>query len=47
MRIYTQNEKFTIWEDIDFTYFIEMRGEPMELKQFKTAGEAICEASER
>lgn len=47
MRIYTQNEKYTIWEDIDFTYFIEMRGEAMELKQFKTAAEAICEASER
>ncbi len=47
MRIYTQNEKFTIWEDIDFTYFIEMRGEVMELKQFKTAAEAITEASDR
>lgn len=47
MRIYTQNNKFTIWEDIDFTYFIEMSGEAMELKPFKTAAEAICEASDR
>ena len=47
MRIYHTNDKFTIWEDTDFTYFIEMRGEPMEFKQFKTAAEAICEASDR
>ncbi len=47
MRIYTQNEKFTIWEDIDFTYYIQMNDEDMEFKQFKTAAEAICEASER
>lgn len=47
MRIYTQNEKFTIWEDIDFTYFIQMHGEPMEFIQFKTAAEAIEEAYKR
>ena len=47
MRIYTQNEQFTIWEDIDFTYFIEMNGEPMELRKFKTAAEAIEEAYRR
>ena len=47
MRIYHTNEKFTIWEDIDFTYFIQICGEAMELKSFKTAAEAICEASER
>lgn len=47
MRIYTQNEKFTIWEDTDFTYFIQMHGENIEPMQFKTAAEAICEASER
>lgn len=47
MTIYTQNEKFTIWEDIDFTYYIQMSGEAMELRKFKTAAEAICEASDR
>lgn len=47
MRIYTQNKNFIIWEDIDFTYFIQMHGEAMEHRQFKTAAEAICEASER
>lgn len=47
MRIYHTNENFTIWEDIDFTYFIQMSGEAMEIKPFKTAAEAICEASGR
>lgn len=47
MREYTRNEKFIIWEDIDFTYFIQMHGEAMRLKPFKTAAEAICEASDR
>jgi hypothetical protein len=47
MKIYHTNENFTIWEDIDFTYFIEMSGEAMELNPFKTAAEAIEEAYRR
>lgn len=47
MKIYHTNKQFTIWEDIDFTYCIEMNGKSMELRKFKTAAEAICEASDR
>lgn len=47
MRIYHTNEKFTIWEDKDHFCYIQMADKEVEPKAFKTAAEAICEASER
>jgi hypothetical protein len=47
MIIYHTNEKFTIWEDKDHFCYIQMADKEVEPKAFKTAAEAICEASER
>ena len=47
MKIYTQNDKFTIWENENYLYFIQMSGKEIESKSFDFAAEAIAEASDR
>lgn len=44
MRIYTQNEEFTIWVNENYLYFIQMSGKEIESKSFNFAAEAIEEA---
>lgn len=41
MKIYTQNDKFTIWENENYLYFIQMNGKEVESKSFDFAAEAI------
>ena len=47
MRIYTQNEKYTIWANENYLYFIQMSGKEVESKSFNFAADAICEAEDR
>ena len=47
MKIYTQNDKFTIWENENYLYFIQMSGKEVESKSFDFAAEAIAEASDQ
>lgn len=47
MIIYHTNDKFTIWEDKDYFYYIQMAGCEVEQKAYSTAAEAICQASDR
>lgn len=47
MRIYTQNEEFTIWENENYLYFIQMSGKEIESKSFDFAADAIEEAVSR
>jgi hypothetical protein len=44
MRIYTQNEEFTIWENENYLYFIQMSGKEVEPKAYDLASYAIEEA---
>lgn len=48
MRIYTQNEKYTIWEnEANYTYQIQFKDEEIDSVVYDIAADAICEASER
>jgi len=47
MKIYTKTDKFTIWENENYLYFIQMSGEEVESKSFDFAAEAIEEAVSR
>ena len=46
MVVYTQNEKYTIWADTStYLYHIQMAGEEVGTKPYRTAAEAMEEAS--
>lgn len=47
LKIYTQNDKFTILENENYLYFIQMSGKEIESKSFDFAAAAIAEASDR
>jgi hypothetical protein len=47
MRIYHTNDKFTIWENENYLYFIQMNDKEIESKSFDFAAAAIEEASGR
>lgn len=47
MKIYTQNENFTIWENENYLYFIQMSGKEVESKSFDFAADAIEKAISR
>lgn len=41
MKNYHTSEKFTIWEDKDYRYFIQMKDGEIERKAYDIAAEAI------
>lgn len=47
MKKYYSPEKFTIWENEEFEYFIQMAGKEIEDKVYNRASEAIEEAEGR
>ncbi len=47
MKNYHTNENFTIWENAEFEYFIQLNGKEVEQKAYRTAAEAIEEAYKR
>ncbi len=47
MKIYTKTDKYTIWENENYLYFIQMSGKEIESKSFDFAADAIEEASDR
>lgn len=47
MKNYHANENFTIWENEEFEYFIQLNGQEVEDKVYRTAAEAIEEAYRR
>jgi hypothetical protein len=44
LKIYHTNDKFTIWENENYFYFIQMSGKEVESKSFDFAADAIEEA---
>ena len=46
MRIYTKTEQYTIWENEDFTYQIQMAGKEVDSKIYDIAADAIIKAEE-
>jgi len=47
MKNYHTNENFTIWENENYLYFIQMNGKEIESKSFDFAADAIEEAVSR
>lgn len=47
MKNYHTNESFTIWENKEYEYFIQIAGKEVEPKAFKTAADCIEEAYRR
>lgn len=47
MKNYHTNENFTIWENEEFEYFIQLNGQEIEPEVHRTAAEAIEEAYRR
>lgn len=41
MKIYTQNEQFTVWMDTSYLYYLQMAGSEIEPKAYDLAAEAI------
>lgn len=47
MKKYHVSDNFIIWENSEFEYFIQLNGQEVEDKAYRTAAEAIEEAWSR